>query len=398
MKKKVAIVGGGTAGMMLAAKLNPEIFDINIYDQKNTMGRKFLVAGDGGFNLTHRDPAAVFKSRYTPHTFMDNALDHFSNSDFREWLQDLGIPTFVGSSGRVFPEKNIKPIDVLKAIESHLKDRNVTFYGKYSFEGWDTMDHLIFNENEIITADFVVFALGGSSWKVTGSDGKWMDIFKEKNIEVSPFRSSNCAFELAWDADFLEKNEGKPLKNIHISIGDTIQKGEAVITKYGIEGNAIYGLSPYIQAALASESTATVYIDFKPTMDVSLVIAKLETASTSITTAMKERVKLSNVAIALIKDRLTKEEYMDNPTLAQAIKQLPLHITAAAPIDEAISTSGGVSLEAITAHYELKDIKNHFCIGEMLDWDAPTGGYLIQACVSMGAYLAHLLNERGSDK
>ena len=394
MKKKVAIIGGGTGGLFLAAFLDTKLYDVTIYEKKSSLGRKFLVAGDGGFNLTHAEGLSSFKSRYTPRSFLDDALDHFSNVALREWLQRLGIPTFVGSSGRIFPEKGIKPIEVLKLIEEYLTVKNVKFEFNKTFTGWDKDNNVTFDLKEIIKSDYTVFALGGASWKVTGSDGSWLDIFSKKGISTLPFKASNCAFKINWDEPFIKKYEGEPLKNISISLLDKTQKGEAVITNFGLEGNAIYGLSPEIQASLVSKKEVVVYVDFKPTIDLSTLREKIENSESNTTTTLKEKLKLPRSVVALIKTSLTKEEFLDIKVLAKFIKNIPLTITDSAPIDEAISTSGGINLNAVDSKFELKELTDNFCIGEMLDWDAPTGGYLIQACASTGAYLAHQLNNK----
>lgn len=390
----MTIIGGGTAGLFLAAFLNTDMYDVTIFEKKASLGRKFLVAGDGGFNLTHAEELASFKSRYTPVSFLDNALDNFSNTALRTWLLSLGIPTFVGSSGRVFPEKGIKPIKVLKCIKAHLINKHVKFEFNKTFTNWDKENSLEFNSTEIIKSDYTVFALGGASWKVTGSDGSWLDVFYKKGIDTLPFRPSNCAYRIIWHEKFIQNNEGKPLKNISISLKNKIQKGEAVITKFGIEGNAIYGLSPEIQAVLASKNEVVVYADFKPTSDLPKLIEKLTRSKLNTTSALREKIKLPRAVIELIKGTLTKEEFMDISTLAKFIKNFPLTIVDSAPIDEAISTSGGINLNAIDSNFEFKKFKDHFCIGEMLNWDAPTGGYLIQACASTGVYLAHQLNNK----
>lgn len=392
MKKNVAIIGGGTAGLFLAAFLDTDLYNVTVYEKKTSLGRKFLVAGDGGFNLTHSEELANFKTRYTPTLFLTNALEHFSNVDLRTWLLSIGIPTFVGSSGRVFPEKGIKPIDVLKGIEAYLIKKNVKFEFNKTFTGWDKDNALEFNSKEIIKSDYTVLALGGSSWKVTGSDGSWLDVFNNKGIKILPFIASNCAYQIKWDENFIQKYHGKPLKNISISLNNKIQKGEAVITNFGIEGNAIYGLSPEIQTALASQKEVKVYVDFKPTIDLESLINKITNSKSNSSTILREVVKLSPTEIELIKVTLTKEEFLDIQTLAKFIKHFPLTIHGSAPIDEAISTSGGIELIAVDSNFEFKNIKNQFCIGEMLDWNAPTGGYLIQACASMGVYLARYLN------
>lgn len=394
MKKKISIVGGGTAGLFLAAFLNTDLYDITIFEKKTSLGRKFLVAGDGGFNLTHAEDLPNFKLRYTPTSFLDNALNHFSNTDFRAWLLSIGIPTFVGSSGRVFPEQGMKPIEVLKSTEAFLLEKNVKFIFNKTFTGWGEDDALEFNSTESVKSDYVFFALGGSSWKVTGSDGLWLNIFALKGISAVPFIPSNCAYQIQWEESFIQKQEGRPLKNISLSLANQIQKGEAVITRFGLEGNAIYGLSPSIQATLALHNEVVVYADFKPTISIETLIEKLINSKSNITVTLKEAVNLSSTVVDLIKCTLTKDEFLDIETLAHFIKKFPLTIIGSAPIDEAISTSGGIMLKEVDSNFELKKIKNQFCIGEMLDWDAPTGGYLIQACASMGAYVADQFNNK----
>jgi uncharacterized flavoprotein (TIGR03862 family) len=392
MKKKLAIIGGGTAGMFLAAFIDTDIYDVTMYEKNATLGRKFLVAGDGGFNLTHSEELSTFKKRYTPDSFLNKALDCFSNTDLSEWLLSLDIPTFKGSSGRVFPKKGIKPIQVLKSIEAHLIKRYVKFEFKKTFTGWDNEGALIFNSEEVVSADYSVFSMGGASWKVTGSNGSWLEEFSEKGIDTIPFRSSNCAFKIHWDNKFIQNNEGKPLKNIAISINGKTQKGEAVITKFGIEGNAIYALSPDIQAILASKSEAIVFVDFKTPYSLSKIKDKISHSKSNTTSTLKEELKLPRVVIDLLKTTLSKEEFLDIEILSKYIKSFPLTIVDSAEIDEAISTSGGIDLKAVNGEFELKKIANTYCIGEMLDWDAPTGGYLVQGCASMGVYLAELMN------
>ena len=394
MKKKVAIIGGGTASLFLAAFLNTDIYNVTIFEKKASLGRKFLVAGDGGFNLTHSEELTSFKTRYTPASFLDNALDNFTNADLRTWLLSLGIPTFVGSSGRVFPEKGIKPFEVLKCIQAHLLKNNVKFEFNKTFTGWGKENSIEFNSMEIVNSDYVVFGLGGSSWKVTGSDGSWLDVFDKKGIDTLPFRSSNCAYKINWHDKYIQNNEGKPLKNISISLNNKVQKGEVVITKFGIEGNAIYGLSPEIQVSLASKNEVVVYVDFKPTYNLPTLIKKITDSKSNTTITLSERIKLPRAVIELLKLTLTKEEFLNIQILAKFIKSFPLTIVDSAPIDEAISTSGGINLNAVDSNFELKKIKNNFCIGEMLDWNAPTGGYLIQACASTGVYLARHLNNK----
>jgi hypothetical protein len=397
MKKNIAIVGGGTASLFLAAFLKPDLFNVSIFEQKNSLGRKFLVAGEGGLNLSHSEEMPALKSKYSPRHFstaqLNKALDSFTNIDLQDWFKSIGIATFIGTSGRIFPQKGIKPINVLKAITSHLKAQNVAIFCNKTFTGWTSEDNLIFNHQEIIAADYTVFSLGGGSWKITGSNGDWLDIFQQKGIKTEPFQAANCAYQVCWPKEFIAQFAGTPLKNISISAGHKSQKGEAVISSFGIEGNAIYPLTEEITALLAAHQEAVIYIDFKPNWDLKTLIEKIKSSSANLSSTLKENIKISPAIVQLLKITLSKAEFLDINYLAARIKKLPICLLAAANIDEAISTTGGVSLTAINDNFELKNLKNNFCIGEMLDWNAPTGGYLIQACASMGAYLAGHLNK-----
>lgn len=392
MKKKVAIIGGGTASLFTAAFLDTNKFDVTIFEKKPALGRKFLVAGDGGFNLTHSEALPDFKQRYTPTSFLEKALSVFNNNDLRAWLNELEIPTFVGTSGRVFPEKGIKPIQVLKAIENHLISNNIEFKFNQEFTGWNSKNQIELNKAAFVEADYVIFGLGGSSWKSTGSNGSWLEIFNQKAIPTLPFKASNCAYQIDWNQDFISKNEGTPLKNISISINGKTQKGEAVITKFGIEGNSIYALSPQVQSQLNKQNESIVYIDFKPSLTAEVISQKITNSNLNISKTLKEVLKLPKALLHLMKAQLTKEEYNSANILAQHIKAYPLTLKGSAPIEEAISTTGGIDLNAVKENFELKTLKNQFCIGEMMDWNAPTGGYLIQGCASSGVYLAKYLN------
>ncbi len=394
MKKKISIIGGGAAALSLAAFLDSTQFDITIYEQNKSLGRKFLVAGKGGFNLTHSEPIDNFIQRYTPDDFLKNALLYFDNEQLRKWLENIGIPTFIGSSKRVYPVKGIKPIQVLAAIKAVLEKNNITIKYEHQWIGWGDNGELIFNKQANIKTDYTIFALGGASWKVTGSDGNWLTVFNEKGIPIRPFQAANCAYQIKWPSYFIENNEGKPLKNITISCKDKTQKGEAVITQFGLEGNAIYALSPQIQTQLNTSKEATVYLDLKPSLTKAIILQRLQNSKVKITDTLRKTLNLSSLQINLLKSQLNKTEFLDLKSLTTNIKQLSLKIIAAAPLDEAISTTGGVDLGAVNIHYELKNLKKHYCIGEMLDWNVPTGGYLLQACFSMGAYLAHYLNHQ----
>jgi len=392
----VAIIGGGPASLALASFLDPELFDVTIFERNKSLGRKFLVAGKGGFNLTHAEAIEEFVSRYTPDWFLKDALMGFSNADLISWLKDIGIPTFVGSSMRVFPERGIKPIEVLKAIVSVLKKNGVKFQFKHLWTGWGNEGALLFNTDVPIKSDFHVFALGGGSWKVTGSDGGWLKYFNSIGVNTVPFIPSNCAYKINWPRDFATTNEGRPLKNITITCDARSQKGEVVITKFGLEGNAIYALSPQVQYNFTRINKAEIYMDLKPIFTEQEVLRRLNTSKAKkATDVLRKDLKMSAAQINLLKAHISKEDFLSHPALATRIKKLPLTVLEAAPLDEAISTTGGIDLGEVNEYYELSRMKNTFCIGEMLDWNAPTGGYLLQASFSMGALLArHLYNER----
>lgn len=394
MKKQIAIIGGGPAAFLLAAFLDAEKFAITIYEKNKTAGRKFLVAGKGGFNLTHSEQIQQLMNRYTSDNFLDEALRNFTNTDFTNWLETIGVPTYIGSSKRVYPEEGIKPIEVLNSILKYLDKKGVIFKYEHTFSDWDENNNPILN-NKTIQADYIAFSLGGGSWKITGSDGSWLDTFSKKGIETKKFQASNCGFEIDWKPNFILKNEGNPLKNIAISCKNVIQKGEAVITKFGLEGNAIYGLSPQIREQLNSNSKATVCIDFKPSLSLENVLSKIKNSKYKNTTQiLKKELKLSASQIDLLKTDLSKESYLNSESLARNIKKFPLEIINTATVNESISTVGGINLNAVTKNFELKNMSNQFCIGEMLDWDAPTGGYLLQACASTGVFLANHLNKK----
>ena len=393
LKRNIHIIGGGPAAIFCAAFLDTSKFNVTIFEKNKTIARKFLVAGDGGFNLTHSEALNSFKKKYSPDGYLDKALEQFSNSDLRFFLKSLSIETFVGTSGRIYPTQEIKPIQVINVLKNYILQKEVEIRTEFEWKGWNDQNQLLFNENLIIESDITIFCLGGASWKVTGSDGSWQKHFIQKEIHINEFLPSNCAYGIEWNADFIKKNTGKPLKNLKISWGHFSQKGEVVLTDFGLEGNAIYALSPSIRNQLISDSKAIICVDFKPSLSIEKIIERL-TANTSKT--IKEKLldlKLPKPTIDLLKNRLSKEDYSNPKTLAKNIKQFSLTITSFAQIDEAISTVGGIRLVDINKFFELKSMPNNYCIGEMVEWDAPTGGYLLQGCISMGVYLAKHLNQ-----
>jgi uncharacterized flavoprotein (TIGR03862 family) len=393
VKKSVSIIGGGPAALILAGLLDSKKFKVTVYEKNKSLGRKFLVAGKGGFNLTHSEPIVELITRYTPSHFLEKALLDFDNNNFRDWMDSIGIPTYIGSSKRVYPESGIKPITVLNAILNVLEKQGVTIQYQQTWTGWASNNNLTFNTETEIQSDYTIFALGGASWKVTGSDGNWLDLFASQNIPIVAFQSSNCAYRVDWPEDFILEHEGSPLKNIAISCLNKKQKGEVVITRFGLEGNAIYALSPQIRKELDSKQQATVFLDLKPTLRYDDLLQKIKKPTFKKTSeTLQKEVKLSPAQIGLLKKYLSKETYLNPELLTQNIKKLGLEITGSALLNDAISTTGGIQLTAVDENFQLKNKKKQYCIGEMLDWDAPTGGYLLHACFSMGMHLARHLN------
>lgn len=397
MKKTIAIIGGGSSALMLGCVLDSKKFDIRIYEKNNAPGRKFLVAGDGGLNLTHSENKEKFISRYTPAVFLEGAFTHFSNTDFIHWINELGIKTYVGSSGRIFPEKNMKPIEVLSAFLEKIKNNSVSIHTKHEWKGFSSSNELMFEREKTIIkekADLVIFCLGGASWPVTGSAGDWLSFFTEKNIVTKPFEASNCYFETGWPAALIDTIEGKALKNCRISCGSSFVDGEVVITKKGLEGSGIYPLSPQIREQLAKQGSADIYIDLKPGSDSASLLNKLKKSrsSGSYSEHLARQLNLNPVHLRLLKTLVSKEEFLNPEKVLHHIKGLHLSINGLGPIEDAISTVGGISLDEITKNFELKKMSGTFVIGEMLDYDAPTGGYLLQSCFSMAKYLGDYLN------
>lgn len=397
MKTPITIIGGGSAALILASQLDENKFDVTVYERNVALGRKFLVAGDGGFNLTHSEETEKFISRYSPASFFEKIISSFTNTDLRNWLTSIGIETFVGTSHRVFPIKGIKPIDVLNAILNELKKKNVQIKTNHLWKGWENDNLLFEKENKIIRVEsgITIFCLGGCSWKVTGSDGTWTNYFAEKGIEIIPFQSSNCAYEVKWKSEFSALLSGKSLKNISIRCGTDERKGELVITKFGLEGGAIYALSPQIRKQINELGSATIYIDLKPALTIEQIKDKLSArGNRSIKKLLIDRLNFDITQIELLKTLLSKDDFTYLADLAIKIKKLPITITALAPLDEAISSVGGISLNEIGNDFQFIKMSGNYCVGEMLDWDAPTGGYLLQGSLSMGFNLATFLNSK----
>ncbi len=391
-KKTVIVVGGGAAGLMTAMQLSPK-FKIIIIEKEKSIGRKLLVAGKGGFNLSNNCSLEPFISKYTPSSFLEQSIKLFSSNDLQLFLASLGIETYVGSSGRIFPKEGIKPNDVLKAFKTQLSKNGVQIKVNHKFISYSKNELIVANSNNVKASlffDYCVFALGGASWSKTGSDGKWTALFQTKNINVIPFQASNCGVNIDWKASVLNHYEGKPLKNISFTVEGKTIKGEGLITSYGMEGNAIYPLIGNVRDLLHASSHAQLFIDLKPNNTHKDLMLKMKGKSFK---DYKKTLNLSSLDMALLKAYTSKQDYLNVNTFISCLKKLELPIIGLRPLDEAISTVGGISTTAVNSDFSLKNNPNIFSIGEMLDWDAPTGGYLLQACFSMGYSVANTINK-----
>lgn len=391
--KKVTIVGGGPAALMLAAQIDTKKYNVTLFEKKKAVGRKFLVAGAGGLNLTYNSSLEELISHYYPVEFMNPVIRQFTNEDLIRWFNELGVSTFVGSSNRVFPDLDMKPIEVLDKILEHISSNAIEIKLESEWKGWDEEGHLHFKKSRTVVSDIVVFALGGASWKVTGSNGKWRNAFEQRGVRVQPFKAANCAFGVDWDKNFIDSHEGKPLKNIALTYMNLVSKGELVISKFGLEGNAIYALSQKIQETLHTEESTTIYLDLKPTMTVDQIKTKYMIANRSkVTEVLKMDLNLDRTSIGLLKQFTDKKIFSNPELLASTIKSVPIILQAPDEMDNAISSLGGVALDELDQNFQIKKLPGTYAIGEMLDWFAPTGGYLLQGCFSMGFILAKHLN------
>ena len=407
--KSVIVVGGGPAGLMAAEILSAAGLSVALYDAMPSIGRKFLLAGKGGLNLTHSEPIELFKSRYGARgSEIFSWLSDFGPTHLRDWAATLGISTFVGTSGRVFPA-DMKAAPILRAWLHRLRHPQsgaaVQFYMRHRWTGWGasegTQTALNFETPKgslSVQAHAVVLALGGGSWGRLGSDGAWVKPLRARNVQVAPLVPANCGFEVAggWSAHFLARFAGLPFKSVAIrfvaSDGQVFQrKGEFVATATGVEGSLIYAASALLRDEIAAFGRATFTIDLLPALTSDRVLAEVAhpRGSRSLSSHLKSRLGIDGIKASLLHEVLTKEEMGDLPELAAALKALPLTLAATRPIDEAISTAGGVSFEGMDASSMLSGVPGVFCAGEMLDWEAPTGGYLMTACMASGRVAAH---------
>ena len=387
----VAVIGAGPAGLMAAEVLSQAGVKVDLYDSMPSVGRKFLLAGVGGMNITHSEPYPAFLSRYAeraPH--MAPLLRAFDADSLCQWIHELGIETFIGSSGRVFPT-DMKAAPLLRAWLKRLRESGVVIHTRHRWLGWQTDGQLRIASPEgekTLKPDAVVLALGGGSWARLGSDGAWMPLLAERGVEVAALQPSNCGFDVAGWSDLLRnKFAGAPLKNIAIALEhSTPRLGECVITASGIEGSLIYAWSAPIREAINQHGAATILIDLLPGKAVDKIEAALAKprGSRSMSKHLHSQLGLDGVKAALLRELTPADGFANPAQLAKAIKALPLKLIKARPLDEAISSAGGVRFEALDEHLMLKQLPGVFCAGEMLDWEAPTGGYLLTGCFASG--------------
>ncbi|MEO7030996.1 MAG: TIGR03862 family flavoprotein [Herbaspirillum sp.] len=398
----VAVIGGGPAGLMAAETLSSAGVTVDLYDAMPSVGRKFLLAGKGGLNLTHAEPSPQFASRY--HATMGNVsgwLEQFDAQALRDWAQQLGIPTFVGSSGRVFPTE-MKAAPLLRAWLQRLRAAGVRFHMRSRWLGWREVDGVRLHQLQTvdglreIQADAVVLALGGGSWARLGSDGAWWSILEQRGVKLAPLRATNCGFETNWSDYFQQHFAGQPLKSITASLIDVdghhhARHGELMITQYGVEGSLIYGWSRQLRAAIDVDGSALLTLDLAPAHSLEHVRTELERprGARSLSSHLQSRLNLRGVKVGLLRELVERADFADPLRLATAIKALPLRLHATRPLDEAISSAGGVCFDALDAGLMLRSHAGVFCAGEMLDWEAPTGGYLLTGCFASGRVAAH---------
>ncbi|MGC5701859.1 TIGR03862 family flavoprotein [Pseudomonas sp. NFXW11] len=387
----VAIVGGGPAGLMAAEVLSQAGVRVELYDAMPSVGRKFLLAGVGGMNITHSEAYPAFLSRYAERApQIAPLLREFGAEALCQWIHGLGIQTFVGSSGRVFPT-DMKAAPLLRAWLKRLRDAGVVIHTRHRWLGWNADGSLRLQHPEgerAVQADALLLALGGGSWARLGSDGAWLPLLEQRGVRIAPLQPSNCGFEVsAWSELLRSKFAGAPLKNVAIGLDhDQPRLGECVITASGIEGSLIYALSAPIRETINRQGQATVHIDLLPSKPLDKVRAALEKprGSRSMAKHLHSQLGLEGVKAALLRELTPAATFNDPTLLAMAIKALPLTLVKPRPLDEAISSAGGVAFEALDQSLMLEDLPGVFCAGEMLDWEAPTGGYLLTACFASG--------------
>ncbi|KRD79441.1 TIGR03862 family flavoprotein [Lysobacter sp. Root983] len=390
----LAIVGGGPAGLMAAEVARAAGVEVDLYEGKGSVGRKFLIAGKGGLNLTHAEPRPGFDARYRERApQIARWLDEFDAQDLRAWARGHGVETYVGSSDRVFPVDR-KAAPLLRGWVRRLREDGVRFHVQHRWLGWSEDGALRFatpDGEHRVQARACVLALGGGSWPELGSDGAWAPWLAQRGVEVAPLQPSNCGFDIAWSEHFAQRHAGAPLKPViaHWRDADGREhalQGECVATAHGIEGSLIYALSAELRETIAREGAASLWLDLAPGRERERLQSELARprAGRSFGEHLRRQTGLSGVKAALLHEVLDAQAKQDPARIAEAIKRLPLRLLRARPIAEAISSAGGVRLEAMDEQLQLRALPGTYCAGEMLDWEAPTGGYLLTACYASG--------------
>jgi uncharacterized flavoprotein (TIGR03862 family) len=392
--ENVAVIGAGPAGLMAAEVLAQGGATVTVYDAMPSAGRKFLMAGRGGLNLTHSEPLPQFLARYReamPH--LQAAIEAFPPQALRDWSEALGQETFVGSSGRVFP-KAFKASPLLRAWLRRLDSQGVQFALRHPWVGWDEHRRFRFLTPDgplVVAADATVLALGGASWPRLGSDGTWTEALDAKGVKISPLQPANSGFAVGWSDIFRARFEGQPLKGVALTFGRHTVRGEAVVTRAGIEGGAIYALSAELRVAIISSGMATLDVALRPDLEKRELIARLSApkGKQSLSNFLRKAVHLSPVAIGLLQEaaKVLGQSLSSLPPdeLAQLINAVPIELTGLVPIARAISTAGGIAFDELDTDFMIRRLPGVFAAGEMLDWEAPTGGYLLQASFATGA-------------
>ena len=388
------IIGGGPSGLMAAEVLSAGGVRVDVYDSMPSFGRKFLMAGKGGLNITHAEAHDAFLARYgARRPNVEPLLNGFSPAALREWVGGLGVETFIGSSGRVFPT-GMKAAPLLRKWLHRLRDAGAKFHVRHRWLGWREDGALNFATplgEQSAHADVVILALGGGSWARLGSDAAWVPLLERRGIRITPLQSANCGFDIGWSEHFRSRFAGQPLKSVVATFTDShgvthLRQGECIITDSGIEGGLVYALCAPLRDEIAARGAAVIHLDLLPGREPQRVLAEVAhpRGAKSLSTHLQSHLGIKGVKAGLLREAVPKEDFADPVRLAAALKALPLRLVATRPIDEAISTAGGVAFEALDAQLMIRTAPGVFCAGEMLDWEAPTGGYLLTACFASG--------------
>ena len=401
----VAIIGAGPAGLMVADVLSQAGLTIDLYDQMPSPGRKFLMAGRGGLNLTHSEPLWQFQSRYgAASARLSPLLDSYGPEDLVAWCQTLGQPTFVGSSGRVFP-KSMKASPLLRAWLTRLKDQHVALHLRHGWKGWDAVGDLQFSTPagtvSVPRPSATVLALGGASWPRLGSDGGWTTLLAGLGSHIARWQPANCGVTVDWSDLFKSRFAGQPLKAIALSIGEIGLRSEVVVTDHGLEGPGIYELLPQIREQLAIAAAVCMTLDLRPDSRLDDLAARLDrpAVGASLASRLRRDIGLSPLQANLLRESLRGVALPDRAVdLARLIKALPIAVTGTSSLDRAISSAGGLAFDALAPDFSLKALPDVYACGEMLDWEAPTGGYLLQACFTTAVHVARTILQKNAGR